>query len=86
MAVLGVSFDTVEDNRAFAEKFDFNFPLLCDTTKAMSIAYRACADASAKYPERIAYVIDGSGTIEHGEPVSDIEAWVHAAVARLTDA
>jgi len=28
-AVLGVSFDTVEENAKFAEKFGFEFPLLC---------------------------------------------------------
>ena len=39
--ILGVSFDPVDANRAFAEKFDFNFPLLSDTSKAMGIAYVA---------------------------------------------
>ena len=28
--MLGVSFDEVADNCAFSEKFQFNFPLLCD--------------------------------------------------------
>jgi peroxiredoxin Q/BCP len=83
--VLGVSFDTVAGNKAFAEKFDFNFPLLCDTTKAMSTAYGACADASAKYPARITYIIDADGHIEHAEKVGDIEAHIHSAVARLND-
>ena len=81
--VLGVSFDTVADNKAFAEKYDFNYPLLCDTTKAMSVAYGACADASAKYPARITYIIDASGNIEHAEKVSDIGAHVPAALALL---
>ena len=82
--MLGVSFDTVAENKAFADKFDFNFPLLCDTTKAMSAAYGACADASAKYPGRITYIIDADGKIEHAETVSDIDAHIPAAVARLT--
>jgi peroxiredoxin Q/BCP len=83
--VLGVSFDSVEDNRAFAEKFDFNFPLLCDTTKAMSKAYCACADDSAKYPARITYIIDGKGKIELAETVTDIDAHVPAVLAHLSD-
>ena len=29
--ILGASFDTAAENRAFAEKFHFNFPLICDT-------------------------------------------------------
>jgi hypothetical protein len=28
--ILGIRFDSVEDNRKFAEKYQFNFPLLCD--------------------------------------------------------
>ncbi len=31
--ILGASFDTPEENKAFAEKFDFPFPLLCDTKR-----------------------------------------------------
>jgi len=83
--VLGVSFDTVAENKAFAEKFDFNYPLLCDTTKAMSAAYGACSDSNAKYPARITYIIDANGNIEHGETVTDIEAHIHSAIARLND-
>ena len=31
--ILGVSFDTPDDNKKFAEKFHFNFPLICDTDR-----------------------------------------------------
>lgn len=55
--VLGVSFDTVEENKAFAEKFDFPFPLLCDTTRAVGLAYGACKDTDAQYANRISYLI-----------------------------
>ena len=81
-----MSFDTVEENRAFAEKFDFPYPLLCDPSREMGMAYGACKDASAKYADRIAYIIDADGNIEHAEKVTDIEAHVDAAVARLADA
>ena len=30
--VLGISFDGIDENRAFAEKFDFPYRLLCDST------------------------------------------------------
>ncbi len=74
------------DNKAFADKFDFNYPLLCDTSKAMSVAYGACADDGAKYPDRITYIIDAHGKIEHAEKVSDIKEHVPAAMARLNGA
>src|SRR5262245_66408833 len=35
--IYGVSFDTPERNRRFVEKYHLPFPLLCDTTRAMSI-------------------------------------------------
>ena len=39
--VLGISFDSVEENRAFAEKFDYPFRLLCDTERTVGMAYGA---------------------------------------------
>jgi len=63
LTVLGASFDSVDENKAFAEKFDFPYSLLCDTDKSLAIAYGAAADASAKYPNRISYVIGEDGAI-----------------------
>jgi peroxiredoxin Q/BCP len=60
---LGISFDTVEENRAFAEKFDFPFPLLCDTSRSVGLAYGACDDAGAQYADRISYLIGPDGKI-----------------------
>jgi thioredoxin-dependent peroxiredoxin len=61
--VLGISFDTVAENAAFAQKFNFPFPLLCDTSRAIGLAYGACDDAKAGYARRISYVIDEEGKI-----------------------
>lgn len=85
LVILGVSFDDAAANKAFAEKFDVNFPLLCDTTRAMGIAYGAATRADAEYPERITYVIGRDGVIEYAEKVTDIEAHIHAAAAHLMD-
>lgn len=81
--ILGVSFDSVADNKAFHDKYDFCYPLLCDTTRAMGMAYGAAASADAKYADRISYVIGPDGTIEHAETVKDINAYVVDAVDRL---
>ena len=52
--VVGVSFDSVEENRRFAEKFDFPFPLLCDTDKKIGIPYGAADSEKDEYARRIA--------------------------------
>ena len=62
--VVGVSFDTPEDNTAFAEKNQFGFPLLSDTSHAVAIAYSACSGTDARYPDRVSFLIDEQGMIE----------------------
>ena len=59
-----MSFDTVADNAAFAPKFDFPFLLLCDTDRALGLAYGACDDAKAGYAKRLSYLIDEAGKIQ----------------------
>jgi thioredoxin-dependent peroxiredoxin len=63
VAILGASFDTQADNAAFAQKFGFPFPLLCDVDRRLGLAYGACDDASAGYAKRISYLIDEQGNI-----------------------
>ena len=63
-----MSFDTVEDNAAFAKKFGYPFPLLCDTTREIGMAYGAADDPKAEYASRITYVIDPAGTIAQAHP------------------
>jgi len=62
--VVGVSFDSVADNAAFARKHNFGFRLLCDITHEVALAYGACDNLKARYPERISFLIDASGRIE----------------------
>lgn len=63
VAVVGCSFDDVPANRAFAEKFAFPFPLLCDTDRRIGLAYGACARPDAGHPQRISYLIDAKGVV-----------------------
>jgi len=81
--IAGVSVDPPEMNKAFAQKYQFPFRLLSDPSREMCVAYGACADTSAKYAERITYIIDSNGKIEHAEKVSDIAAHVDDAVGRV---
>lgn len=68
--ILGISFDSVEDNRAFAEKFSFPFKLLSDTDRKVGVAYGAAASADAGHAKRIAYVIE-AGKITRVYQVKD---------------
>jgi peroxiredoxin Q/BCP len=60
---LGASFDSVEDNAAFARKYDYNFPLLCDIDRALGLAYGACDNLQARHAARISVLIDETGKI-----------------------
>jgi len=73
--VVGVSFDTIEENRRFAEKFDFPFPLLCDTERKIGVAYGAADSAKDEYARRIAYVIDENGKIAQSHAKVDAAAY-----------
>ena len=63
VALLGASFDTVEDSAAFAQKLGLDFPLLSDTGRALALAYGACQDPKSRYPERISILIDEYGRV-----------------------
>ena len=77
IVVLGVSFDPIEDNAAFAKKFSFPFALLCDTDRKVALAYGACDNPKAAYAERISYVIDERGVILRVYP--QVDPRIHAA-------
>jgi peroxiredoxin Q/BCP len=53
----------VAENAAFAQKFTFPFPLLCDTSRTIGLAYGACDNVKAGNAKRISYLIDEQGKI-----------------------
>ena len=63
--VLGISFDSIDQNRAFAGRFDFPFRLLCDVDRSVGVAYGAADAPKAGYAKRISYVIGEDGRILH---------------------
>jgi len=56
------STDTVEDNRAFAEKNEASFPILSDPGKDMCRDYGVLSERG--YARRWTYYIDGEGIIQ----------------------
>lgn len=76
VVVLGVSLDTPAENKAFAEKFSFPYPLLCDVKREVSTAYHAVHGREDKYAARITYVIGEDGKI--AEAIEKVDVKNHA--------
>jgi thioredoxin-dependent peroxiredoxin len=79
--ILGASFDGIAENAAFAEKFRFSFPLLCDTERSLGLSYGACDDPGADAPRRISYLIGPDGLVKKAYP--NVNAGAHPAEALL---
>jgi len=77
-----VSFDSEADNKKFAEKFSFTFPLICDTDRTIGTAYGANADPQ-KGAARVGVVIGGDGKIKEWHERVDARAWPAALVGTL---
>ena len=65
---MGASFDTVEEQKAFADTEGFGYALISDTDKAIGRSYHAEREPGEDYydrgvPRRISYLIDPEGRI-----------------------
>ena len=74
--ILGVSLDNEDDNKAFAEKFNFPYPLLCDVNREIALAYEAVKSPEEEYASRITYVIGEDGNIL--EAISQVDTKTHS--------
>lgn len=81
--ILGASFDTPAENKAFAEKFDFNFPLLCDTDRAMGLAYGATEAGGKGGAKRIAVILGPDGKVKQFVPKADSRTFPTDALKEL---
>lgn len=82
--ILGASFDTVAENRAFAEAQEFPFLLLSDVDRTVGAAYevvRPADDQYAAYPRRHSYLIAPSGLIHRAYDVTDVAAHADEVLA-----
>ena len=61
--IFGVSLDNESENKAFAEKFSFPYPLLCDVDREVALSYQAVSSKEDQYAARISYVIGEDGKI-----------------------
>jgi thioredoxin-dependent peroxiredoxin len=81
--ILGVSFDSPADNKAFAEKFQFPFRLLCDTDRKVGMAYGVCAEPNAKSAKRYTFVIGPDGKVEQAIDTKDPAGQADALLASM---
>lgn len=66
MVLLGASYDTPAENRAWHEDMGFRFRLLSDPDQTAAAAYGAVRppmDRFAAYPARVTFVIDPAGLV-----------------------
>ncbi len=78
-----MSFDTPQENRAFAEKFGFNFPLLCDVDRKMGVAYGAAENAQSSNAQRIGVVVGPDGRIAEWVPKADPSTYPQDVLKRI---
>jgi len=82
-AILGASFDTAAENAAFAKKFHFNFPLLCDVDRKLGLAYGAAEAATATNAKRIGVIIGPDGKVKAWFPKVSAQTFPAEALQQL---
>jgi peroxiredoxin Q/BCP len=86
--VIGASFDTVEEQKTFADAQSFGFRLLADTDRTVGAAYGAARGPDEQYPDfpkRISYLIDPDGVIRRAYEVTDVDGHADAVLADLEE-
>lgn len=83
--MLGISFDAVEANKAFRDKFDFPYRLLSDFDEQVGVAYETRAPGTEKvsFAKRLAYLIDPDGVIRRSYEVGDTAGFATDVLADL---
>jgi peroxiredoxin len=86
--VLGASFDTAAENKAFADAQVFGYRLLSDVDRKAGTLYqavRAPDDPYAGFALRVAYLIDSEGTIRKAYQVTDVTGFAGEVLCDLAD-
>jgi thioredoxin-dependent peroxiredoxin len=88
VVVLGVSPDSVESHRKFADKYGLSYPLISDAKKELVKKYGVWKEKSLygkKYMgvERTTFVIDGKGVITHIFPKVKVNGHVEELLGLL---
>jgi thioredoxin-dependent peroxiredoxin len=79
--LIGVSMDTLESHKAFAENHKLNFPLISDTDGAIAAKYGV--DTSKGYTVRVTFVIGADGKIAKVYPAVKVQGHADEVLAAL---
>jgi thioredoxin-dependent peroxiredoxin len=85
--VIGLSFDTVHDNKAWAENQGFEFRLLSDKDHRVGQLYeveREPDDQYAAFPLRVSYLVDPEGIIRKTFAVTGVADHAEAVLGALS--
>ena len=63
MVIVGVSFDTIEDNAAFKENNEFAYELWSDTEKDLALYYGAASSQTQALASRVTRILDAAGEL-----------------------
>ncbi|MGC8916319.1 MAG: peroxiredoxin [Thermoanaerobaculum sp.] len=81
--VVGVSFDTPEENAAFAARHRFPFPLLSDSRRELAVKVGAADTPEQGYPRRISYLVGADGRVLKVYPQVNPERHAREVLADL---
>lgn len=84
--IVGASFDTPAENKAFTDEHGFGFPLLCDVDHAVGRQYgveRGADEANPAYAKRMTFLIDPAGDVVKVYEVADAGAHPAEVLADL---
>jgi peroxiredoxin Q/BCP len=85
--ILGLSFDTPDENRAWAEEQGFEFPLLSDVDHTVGRLFgveRAPDDQYAAFPLRVSYLVDPAGVVRRTYAVAGVQDHAVSVLSTLT--
>ena len=75
--MVGVSFDTPDENRAFREAQSFPFPLWSDSKRSLGKPAGATRFGGIPFAKRVTVLVDGEGQIRYIYP--DVSPLGHSA-------
>lgn len=86
--ILGISYDSVEENKSFADAEGFPFKLLSDPDRSVAELYGTKRPDDHQYamaPRRFSYLIEPDGKIAKTYVVKDVAAHADEVLADLEE-
>lgn len=75
----------MDENRAFAEKYEYPFPLLCDEDRTLALAFGACSSPEDSYPARLTFLVGPDGVVEYATETPDPAGQAEQILKRLAE-